>query len=123
MNKSEIEQWLKKYNITNYTIHDNLVVDVNGDVDVSSKELTKLPFQFGKVTGKFDCGSNNLTSLQYCPTTVGRDFSCSNNPFKVTKENEAQWIKAIKNHKDVYEQIKDKATPQMTKVYKLMWEV
>ena len=69
------------------------------------------------------CYSNKLTSLQYCPTTVGRDFSCSNNPFKVTKENEAQWIKAIKNHKDVYEQIKDKATPQMTKVYKLMWEV
>ena len=79
MNREQIEQWLKKYKIENYTIHDNLVVDVDGDVNLYGKKLKELPFQFGKVTGSFDCSNNQLTSLQYCPTTVGGRFDCSNN--------------------------------------------
>ena len=74
MNRKQIEKWLKKYGIENYTIHDNLVVDVDGNVDLSNKKLKVLPFQFGNVTGYFDCSNNQLTSLQYCPTTVGESF-------------------------------------------------
>ena len=79
MNREQIEQWLKKYGIQNYTIHDNLVVDVNGDVNLYNQKLKELPFQFGKVTGLFDCSNNQLTSLRYCPTTVGGSFYCSEN--------------------------------------------
>lgn len=31
------------------------------------------------VNGSFYCDSNNLTSLQYCPTTVNGNFGCGNN--------------------------------------------
>ena len=77
--RHRIKQWLKKYNITNYTIHNNLVVDVDGNVNVYNQNLKYLPFQFGKVTGYFSCSCNELTSLQYCPTTVGMVFNCSGN--------------------------------------------
>ena len=79
MNYQEIELWLKKYGITNYTIHENLVVDVDGFVAISGERATALPFQFGTVTGYFSCFHNNLNSLKHCPTTVGGDFSCSHN--------------------------------------------
>ena len=143
MNYQEIEQWLKKYKIENYTIHDNLVVDVDGDVNLYGKKLKELPFQFGKVTGSFSCSENQLTSLQYCPTTVGGDFYCyhnqltslqycpttfggdfycSDNPFIVTEENEESWLQAIKNGKEVYEYIKE-PTEEMTSLHKMLWEV
>ena len=79
MNREEIEKWLKKYSIKNYTIHENLVVDVGGDVNLHDKKLKVLPFQFGKVTGYFYCHNNQLTSLQYCPTSVNGWFTCSHN--------------------------------------------
>ena len=37
MNKSEIEKWLKKYKITNYTINADLSVDVAGSVYISGQ--------------------------------------------------------------------------------------
>jgi hypothetical protein len=98
MNKQDIVAWLcyhNKRHCLNYTIHDDLTVDINGDVDLV--EATELPFKFGKITGFFDCFnyklaslyncpdyvgsyfeccSNNLTSLQYCPKYIGDDFHC-----------------------------------------------
>ena len=70
---------LKKYKIANYTINDDLSVDVAGDVRLSHLRLTKLPFTFGSVTGDFDCSNNQLTSLQGAPRSVTGDFDCSNN--------------------------------------------
>jgi len=143
MNYQDIAQWLKKYGITNYTIHENLVVDVDCDVNLYNNKLTALPFQFGKVTGNFHCSNNQLTSLQYCPTAVGGGFycynnqltslqycpttvggfvDCSDNPFIVTEENEESWLQAIKNHKEVYEYIKE-PTEEITSLYKMLWEV
>ena len=122
MNKSEIEKWLKKYGIENYTIHDNLVVDVNGDVYLCNKILTELPFQFGNVTGYFHCSNNKLTSLQYCPASVDGSFYCFDNPFIVTKENESNWLEAIKHHKKVYSHIKE-PTEGLINFYKLLYEV
>ena len=60
MNRKQIEQWLKKYGIENYTIHDNLVVDVDGDVNLYNQKLKVFPFQFGNVTGYFHCYNNQL---------------------------------------------------------------
>ena len=79
MKYQEIAQWLNDHDVFNYTIHDNLVVDVDGDVNLSNRKLTELPFQFGNVSGHFYCSVNKLTTLQYCPTAVGGNFSCYNN--------------------------------------------
>jgi hypothetical protein len=95
--KQKIEDWLENNTITNYTIHDDLTVDVYEDVWIT-KRRKKLPFQFGIVegnffssnmgleslegaprivTGLFRCSSNPITSLKYSPVEVGGDFICN----------------------------------------------
>ncbi len=76
-----IENFMRALNIDPdyYTINKNLIVDVDGDVDLSNKNLTSIPIQFGKVTGDFYCSGNKLTSLRGSPYTIRGDFSCSNN--------------------------------------------
>jgi hypothetical protein len=79
MNKSMIENWLNRYATYNYIIHDNLTVDVDGDIYIENCCISKLYFKFGKITGDFKCSCNNLTSLKNCPDYVGGQFNCSNN--------------------------------------------
>lgn len=143
MNREEIEQWLIEYDIKNYTIHDDLVVDVGGGVSMSRKELTELPFQFGDVKGDFYCSYNRLTSLKNCPTSVGGGFAChsnnlttlqycpryvgggfwfSGNPFIVTEENENEWMGAIENNRLIYCIIKE-PTEALTSFYKMLYEI
>ena len=50
-----------------------------GDVDLSSWALDKLPVKFKEVGGNFFCYDNNLTTLEGAPEEVGRDFYCYNN--------------------------------------------
>ena len=69
----------KRYGIENYTINDDGTIDVDGNVWLNNKGLTELPLNFNKVTGYFECGANNLTSLKGSPCWVGGYFSCSNN--------------------------------------------
>ena len=57
----DIDAICQRYGITNYTINNGLV-DVDASVDLASRKLTKLPLQFGKVTGNFFCGNNQLTT-------------------------------------------------------------
>ena len=145
MNKSEIEKWLKKYKIDNYTINSDLTVDVKGNVNISSNPLKAIPFQFGKVDGDFYCGNNELTSLEHCPMIISGNFNCSwnkltsfehcpktvggyfycyNNPFVANQKNVASWIRAIGIHKNVYTHIpKDQITSDLTQLQKMMWEV
>jgi hypothetical protein len=73
----EVEKICKKYDIENWTL--NRTVDVDGDVYLSLKGLSKLPLKFGRVTGYFDCSDNQLTSLEGCPTQIGGGFYCSKN--------------------------------------------
>lgn len=61
-----------------WTEHDG-VVDVSGNVAMYSMGLTRIPVQFGKVTGFFSCIGNKLTSLEGCPSIVGWYFDCSCN--------------------------------------------
>ena len=74
----DIDAICQRYGITNYTINNGLV-DVDASVDLASRKLTKLPLQFGKVTGNFFCDSNQLTSLEGAPKTVEGNFYCHNN--------------------------------------------
>ena len=78
---SEIHELCKKYGITNYTINNGLV-DVDGDVNLFNKKLTKLPIKFGNVIGDFNCGNNQLKTLDGAPQSVGGGFYCDNNQLK-----------------------------------------
>jgi hypothetical protein len=74
--------------------------DIEGEVDISDMDLTKIPVKFNRVNGDFQCqynyltslvgaprhveGSflchdNELTSLKWSPRSVGGDFNCSEN--------------------------------------------
>lgn len=78
----EIEEWLRTYRIRNYTINDDLTVDVDGPVYLVNKKLSIFPIQFGIVSGFFYCNANNLVSLEGSPRHVGDDFFCNDNPLK-----------------------------------------
>jgi hypothetical protein len=69
-----------KYEIQNYRINDDGSLDVNGDVFIwkTLGDLKQLPLIFNEVNGDFDCGTNNLTTLQGCPKKVSH-FTCSDN--------------------------------------------
>jgi hypothetical protein len=77
--KEAIQAWLNHMNIKNYTINDDLTVDVNDWVDLSKRKLTEIPVQFGTVIGCFSVWDNDLTSLKGCPFKVTESFNCSKN--------------------------------------------
>lgn len=66
------------YGIRNYTWSNGLL-DVNGGVDLSNRELEQIPYKFGKVIEKFNCSNNYLTSLKGSPKYLAGSFICSNN--------------------------------------------
>ena len=74
-------KFIKTYNIENATLTDEGQINVDGDVNLSNKNLTDpdMTAKFGKVTGNFECQNNNLTSLDFAPDCVGGDFNCSYN--------------------------------------------
>jgi len=72
----------RKYKIENYTINDDLSIDVNGDVELDSENLKYLPLKFNYVSGYFGCSNNNLETLKGCPQRVGSGFSCHHNKLK-----------------------------------------
>jgi len=75
----------EEFGITNYRFNHDGTLDVFEDVFLHYKDLTELPFKFGKIFGKFNCSWNNLTSLKGCPEIVNGDFWCSNNNLKDLK--------------------------------------
>jgi len=77
--KQEIDSICIKYGIRNYTINPDESIDVDGNVDLSSRKLEKIPLKFRNVRGSFYCSNNQLTSLEGCPQSVGGDFLCSGN--------------------------------------------
>jgi hypothetical protein len=78
----EIQKICNKYGIENYTINSDGTVDVDGDVLLGCKGLTKLPIYFNYVSGNFYCNNNQLVSLKGCPKEVGNNFDCYNNKLK-----------------------------------------
>jgi hypothetical protein len=86
--KVKIESVLRKYKIENYTINDDLTVDVNGKVEFSGNTFATLPIKFNVVNGDFkltDC--KKLTSLKGCPHHVGGTFWFKNNRIIRTLED------------------------------------
>ena len=72
-------EWLKKMNIENYTLTEDCVVNVEGNVDLDNKGLDEIPVKFGVVTGDFGCAFNHLKTLHGAPHRVEGNFYCSNN--------------------------------------------
>ena len=89
--KIEIENWLNKYNIKNYSlIEDNkygYIVNVNDSVYLSSKKLINIDVKFNKVNGGFFCFGNKLKSLKGCPEEVNGHFDCSDNELESLEES------------------------------------
>jgi hypothetical protein len=72
-------KWLKDMKITKYSVDSEGFVNVDGDVDISYKNLTSIPVKFGYVGEDFNCNNNDLSSLQGAPREVGGNFGCWNN--------------------------------------------
>jgi hypothetical protein len=76
---SEINSICKHYGIENYSINEDGLVDVDGDVCIVRNNWGKFLIPFGHVTGDFRCSENQLTSLDGSPHKVGGDFHCYHN--------------------------------------------
>ena len=79
MTEQKIHNICKVYNISNYKINSDGSIDVDGNVDLTVFNLTKLPLTFNYVSGHFLCSNNYLTSLKGSPRIIGHNFSCTNN--------------------------------------------
>ena len=80
--RDEVVEVCEKYVIENYTINDDLSIDVDGDVSLTSNGLEYLPLKFNYVSGSFYCYKNELKSLKGSPKTVGGHFYCHSNKLK-----------------------------------------
>ena len=82
--RNKIRIWLKENYIKNFTIENDLTVNVAGDVDFNfsygGNYSGNLPVQFGHVKGDFCCAELGLTTLKGSPHTVEGLFSCGSNP-------------------------------------------
>jgi len=78
--EQEIKDLCSEYGITNYQIRDDGSIDVGGDVNLPWRKLgnlKQLPLTFNEVNGYFECGGNNITTLEGCPIKFDGDFGCS----------------------------------------------
>ena len=80
--RESIGKWLKKMRIQNYTILENLSVNVDGCVYLDNFSLKKIPIQFNIIKEDFWCDNNQLESLEGVPREVGGSFYCYNNQLK-----------------------------------------
>lgn len=78
-NKEDIEHWLKDNYVANYTINEDLTVDVHGPVLLYGEKIKSIDVQFNIIHGEFNCYNNLLTSLEGCPREVYGQFSCMMN--------------------------------------------
>lgn len=83
--RSKIKEELYRYGIEKYTINEDGIVDVDDDVNLSNRNLDRIPFKFGKVSGDFIIISNCLESLEGSPYYVGGEFACQFNKLKNLK--------------------------------------
>jgi hypothetical protein len=74
--KKEIENWLNEVNIHNYTIHDDLTVDVKNTLYLQTFNLKTLPIQFNQIDGSFYCSDTNLISIKGFPKVIKGDCYC-----------------------------------------------
>lgn len=79
MTSELIKDTCLQYKIENYSINPDFSVDVDGNVDLFSRNLSILPLKFGRVLGNFNVQNNLLTTLYGAPVAVGGNFNCYHN--------------------------------------------
>ena len=77
--REEVAEILESFRIWDYKINADLSVDVKGDVNLASKNISSIPVKFRKVTGSFRCENNDLTSLEGAPSILRGSFICHGN--------------------------------------------
>ena len=96
--KQQIINWLDKYEVKHYTLIPDekygFVIDVNGDADLSDKNLINIPVKFNEINGSFFCSKNQLISLEFSPQNIDRDFS--DNSFFLTCKTSNYEIKELR---------------------------
>ena len=75
MDRVGVEDWLKLNKVKNYTINEDLSVDINGHINLSDRHLDKISVRFGIVSGNFYCNGNDLTSLSVLYNKVDSDIA------------------------------------------------
>jgi len=93
---NEVDLACEKYTIKEYTINDDLSIDVDGSVNLKSQNLEYLPLKFNYVKGNFSCYYNKLLSLEGSPQTVDGNFNCFDNKLLSLKDG-PQTVKGIFN--------------------------
>jgi hypothetical protein len=71
-----IEDWCRELGLHSYKITDDGIVNINGGVDISKKDLEKIPIHFGIVADYFWCNNNKLISLEGSPKSLNGNFVC-----------------------------------------------
>ena len=93
-----IKYLCNEYNIDNYIINDDGTVDVDGNVkmfkynDGHNGTLTNIPLKFNRVEGNFNCGWNELITLEGSPNYVGGNFDCEGNEDLETLEGSPSYV-------------------------------
>jgi len=77
--KDQIDLICKQYRIKNYSINPDASIDVDGSMLFVRWKLEKLPLQFGTVSDNFCCDTNQLSTLEGAPQSVGYNFHCYRN--------------------------------------------
>lgn len=88
--RARIEKWLKEHNIYNYTLNDDLTIDVDGPVNLSYELNGNLPdyIKFSHITnGYFMSTHNNMTSLKGSPKTIDKGNANYRGNFEVNNNN------------------------------------
>lgn len=62
--QQEVLNWLISHKVKNFSINEDLTVDVKGTVNIGAQDLIEIPIQFGIVTGSFNCAHAKLISLK-----------------------------------------------------------
>lgn len=84
--EEEINNVCKEYTILNYTINDDMSIDVNGNVSFwSNKKFKKLPLKFNHVEGDFRLTDNELETLEGFPKYIKGNINISFNNLKSLK--------------------------------------
>jgi hypothetical protein len=86
-NEEDIHRICNEYDIKNYTINDDLSIDVDGDVFIIRKNMIKLPLKFNKVNGILSLSYTNLKKLEGAPKEVNGNFYCIKNVLTSLKDS------------------------------------
>lgn len=96
--KVQIEKWLKEHNVKNFTINDDLTIDVNDDLFIEedlpdfinfNRVYADCTFWYSPITtlrgapkyvsGNFECHRTSIETLEYCPIEIGGSFEVVDN--------------------------------------------